>query len=105
MSERDRFNKFVERNPHPHLTFFNRPHFTRRRFFDIVGSGVVGSYLVRQRRQGRCRESRERYDAEQGEELHLHFDGGRAQPYRHVRSESRQRGDAGELQSNHGQRN
>src|SRR5258707_7278864 len=46
MSERDRFNKFVERNPHPHLTFFNRPHFTRRRFFDIVGAGVVGSYLV-----------------------------------------------------------
>src|SRR5260370_34490163 len=46
MSERDRFNKFVERNPHPHLTFFNRPHFTRRRFFDVVGAGVVGSYLV-----------------------------------------------------------
>src|SRR5260370_26235605 len=46
MSERDRFNKFVERNPHPHVTFFNRPHFTRRRFFDVVGAGVVGSYLV-----------------------------------------------------------
>jgi Protein of unknown function (DUF1501) len=46
MSERDRFNKFVERNPHPHLNFFNRPHFTRRRFFDVVGAGVVGSYLV-----------------------------------------------------------
>jgi len=46
MSERDRFDKFVERNPHPHLTFFNRPHFTRRRFFDVLGAGVVGSYLV-----------------------------------------------------------
>ncbi len=46
MSERDRFDKFVERNPHPHLNFFNRPHFTRRRFFEIAGSGVVGSYLL-----------------------------------------------------------
>src|ERR1700732_4099142 len=48
MSERDRFNKFVERNPHPHVTFFNRPHFTRRRFFEVLGAGVAGSYLVGQ---------------------------------------------------------
>ena len=46
MSERDRFNKFVERYPHPHITFFNRPHFTRRRFFEVLGAGVTGSYLV-----------------------------------------------------------
>jgi len=46
MSEQDRFNKFVERYPHPHVTFFNRPHFTRRRFFEVVGAGVTGSYLV-----------------------------------------------------------
>jgi hypothetical protein len=28
------------------VTFFNRPHFTRRRFFEVAGAGVVGSYLV-----------------------------------------------------------
>ena len=46
MSERDRYYKFVKTHPHPHLTFFSRPHFTRRRFFEIVGSGVLGSYLA-----------------------------------------------------------
>ena len=46
MSERDRFNKFIERYPHPHVTFFNRPDFTRRRFFEVLGAGVTGSYLV-----------------------------------------------------------
>ena len=46
MSQQEKFNKFIERYPHPHLTFFNRPHFTRRRFFEVVGSGVVGSYLI-----------------------------------------------------------
>ncbi len=52
MSDQDKFTQFVERHPHPHLTFFNRPHFTRRRFFDILGSGVVGSYLVGQAAKG-----------------------------------------------------
>jgi hypothetical protein len=46
MSQQEKFNKFVERYPHPHLTFFNRPHFTRRRFFEVAGAGVMGSYLV-----------------------------------------------------------
>src|SRR5690242_1053970 len=46
MLEQEKFNNFVEKHPHPHLTFFNRPHFTRRRFFEILGAGVVGSYLV-----------------------------------------------------------
>ena len=52
MSDQHKFTQFVERHPHPHLTFFNRPHFTRRRFFDILGSGVVGSYLVGQAAKG-----------------------------------------------------
>jgi Protein of unknown function (DUF1501) len=42
----DQFNRFLERFPHPHKNFFERPHLTRRRFFEIVGAGVTGSYLV-----------------------------------------------------------
>jgi hypothetical protein len=44
----DKFRKFVEKHPHHHQTFFNRPHFTRRRFFEVVGAGVTGAYLVGQ---------------------------------------------------------
>lgn len=46
MSERDRYYRFTRQHPHSRPTFFARPHFTRRRFFEILGAGVVGSYLV-----------------------------------------------------------
>src|ERR1700682_1654775 len=46
MSDLDKFTQFRYRHPPPHVTFFNRPHFTRRRFFEVLGTGVVGSYLV-----------------------------------------------------------
>src|SRR5947209_15334280 len=46
MDGQEKFLRFIEKYPHPHKTFFNRPHFTRRRFFEIVGSGVTASYLV-----------------------------------------------------------
>ncbi len=46
MNGQDKFNRFVERYPHPHKCFFDRPHFTRRRFFEILGGGVTGAYLV-----------------------------------------------------------
>lgn len=46
MYGQDKFLKFIEKHPHPHETFFNRPHFTRRKFFEVVGAGVTGSYLV-----------------------------------------------------------
>ncbi len=46
MSEKDKFDQFVQRYPHPHVSFFNRPYFSRRRFFEILGAGVTGSYLV-----------------------------------------------------------
>src|ERR1019366_1752476 len=32
--EVDKFNKFIEKHPHHHQTFFNRPHLTRRHFFE-----------------------------------------------------------------------
>lgn len=44
-SDQEKFNRFVERHPHPHLTFFHRPHFTRRKFFEVLGAGITGSYL------------------------------------------------------------
>ena len=44
----DPAEKFARKYPHHHQTFFNRPDFTRRRFFQIAGSGVAGSYLMGQ---------------------------------------------------------
>src|SRR5438270_5826231 len=46
MYGQDKFQKFIEQYPHPHRTFSNRPFFTRRKFFDLVGAGVTGSYLI-----------------------------------------------------------
>ena len=42
----DKFDRFVERHPHPHGVFFDRPHWTRRRFFQITGAGLTGAYLA-----------------------------------------------------------
>jgi hypothetical protein len=46
MNEKEKFDRFVNRWPHPHKTFFDRPHYTRRRFFEVAGAGLVGSYLL-----------------------------------------------------------
>ena len=46
MSERDRVERFCKRHPHHHLTFFQRPYVSRRQFFEIVGAGVTGSFLL-----------------------------------------------------------
>ena len=45
MTGLDKFNKFVNKYPHDHRTFFNRPHITRRGFFEIAGAGVTASFL------------------------------------------------------------
>ncbi|MBI3696721.1 MAG: hypothetical protein HY238_18015, partial [Acidobacteria bacterium] len=48
MNEQEKFNRFVEKYPHPHSpVFFRRPHWTRRRFFEVVGAGVGGYFLAR----------------------------------------------------------
>ncbi len=52
MTGQDKFNKFVNRYPHPHQTFFNRPHISRRGFFEIAGAGVAGSFLTAQAAKG-----------------------------------------------------
>ncbi len=46
MNEQEKFDKFVEKYPHPHKHFTRRPHLTRRRFFEIAGTGVTASFLA-----------------------------------------------------------
>jgi hypothetical protein len=46
MTGQDKFQKFVEKYPHSHKPFFNRPHLTRRTFFEVLGAGVAGSFLM-----------------------------------------------------------
>jgi Protein of unknown function (DUF1501) len=45
MDSQEKFERFIQRYPHPHKSFFERPHVTRRRFFEILGAGVTASYL------------------------------------------------------------
>src|SRR5215472_14963302 len=44
--QQDTFNKFFQKYGWGHKTFFNRPHWTRRRFFQLMGAGVTASYLT-----------------------------------------------------------
>jgi hypothetical protein len=37
----------IKKLRHDHLTFFQRPHWTRRQFFEVLGAGVTGSFLVK----------------------------------------------------------
>ena len=39
-------NEFFKKYGWDHKTFFNRPHWTRRRFFEVMGAGVAGSFLA-----------------------------------------------------------
>jgi len=48
MNEQQRVNRFFERHPYQHKTFFERPYVSRRRFFEILGAGVSGAYLLPQ---------------------------------------------------------
>ena len=44
--EQEKFDKFFEKYGWGHKSFFNRPHWTRRRFFQVFGAGVTASYLT-----------------------------------------------------------
>lgn len=44
---KDKSEEFARKYPHHHQTFFNRPHWTRRRFFQVAGASLAGSYLAR----------------------------------------------------------
>ena len=47
MNEQEKFDRFVNRYPHAHRSFFSRPHWTRREFFQVLGAGVTASFLAR----------------------------------------------------------
>ncbi len=44
--EQSTFNQFFQKYGWGHKSFFNRPHWTRRRFFQVMGAGVTASYLT-----------------------------------------------------------
>src|SRR5579862_8049735 len=43
---KDKSEEFARKYLHHHQTFFNRPHWTRRQFFQVAGAGVAGSFLA-----------------------------------------------------------
>ena len=45
-NEQEKINRELKRHPWTAPAFFNRPHWTRRRFFELIGAGVTGSYLA-----------------------------------------------------------
>ncbi len=46
MSLQAKFDRFLNQNPHRHEWMASRPHVTRRRFFEVSGAAVTGSYLA-----------------------------------------------------------
>ncbi len=48
MSEQKRFAKHVERYNKPRLGFHSRSHWSRRQFFQVLGTGVSGYFLANQ---------------------------------------------------------
>ena len=39
--EQEKINRWLKKNPWKNPTLFNRPHWTRRNFFQLAGSGVT----------------------------------------------------------------
>ena len=46
-NEQEKINREFSRRPWTNQTFFNRPHWTRRGFFEVLGAGVTGAFLTR----------------------------------------------------------
>ena len=46
MTEQEKFNCYCKKHGYNNKTFFNRPHWTRRRFFQLAGAGVTGTFLA-----------------------------------------------------------
>ena len=46
MQGHEKFERFLKQHPHPHQWFLDRPHLSRRGFFQLMGAGVAGSFLA-----------------------------------------------------------
>lgn len=46
MDGQHKFDKLIERYPHPTKSFYARPHLSRRHFFQLAGAGVTASFLA-----------------------------------------------------------
>jgi uncharacterized protein DUF1501 len=44
-SQLEKINRELRKRAWTYETFFNRPHWTRRRFFELAGAGVAGAFL------------------------------------------------------------
>src|SRR5947199_3413448 len=44
--EQEKINRWMQKHPWTNKTFFNRPHWTRRGFFELMGAGVTGAFLA-----------------------------------------------------------
>ncbi len=52
MIGQEKFDKFINKYPHPHRSLFSRPYISRRGFFEVAGAGLVGSYLTAKAAKG-----------------------------------------------------
>jgi hypothetical protein len=46
MNGQEKFDKLIRKYPHPVASFSARPHLTRRRFFNLAGTGVTVGWLA-----------------------------------------------------------
>jgi hypothetical protein len=46
MDGQDKFEKLFSKYPHPTKPFYERPHLSRRKFFQLAGAGVTASFLA-----------------------------------------------------------
>src|ERR1700733_3487438 len=46
MNKQEEFEKLFNKRPHDVKSFYARPHLTRRRFFNLAGTGVTASWLA-----------------------------------------------------------
>ncbi len=104
--EQEKFDKFFEKYGWGHKSFFNRPHWTRRRFFQICGAGVTASYLTQRYAKAQIAGDHQfRYGhQEYGAERDLHSAGRRAQPHGYLRSEGSPGHHARQFQPGNGER-
>ncbi len=88
-NEQEKCNCAYKKYGYTNKTFFNRPHWTRRQFFQLAGAGVTGSFLAQRYARAADVTNSGMTTQEHGAERDLHSTGGSAQPYRHLRFEGR----------------